>query len=277
MESPRASLDAVKTHLLQKGIPIKKGLSQNFLINVEAAFHIVSLLHNDSSVCIEIGPGIGALTEQLLKTQKVIAIEKDADFLDALSSFTSNKDFTLVHHDARLYDFSMHRNFSLVTNAPYSISLDLLRMICSLHHSIVQVVCIFQKEYVQKVTEAIHPLRYLLPLLFNLRKERILPRSFFYPQPKVASQIIVLSRKVCPPFQVEKAYNFLQYLCLHKKQTLGNTMQHFYQKDWLFHFLKEHDILPSKRIHEVALPLMENMLLSLFTIGNSCQDGNRNR
>ena len=118
----------IKTAELVKKYNFKfsKSLGQNFLIDDSVPRDIVS----GAEVCkddlvIEIGPGVGTLTAQLLNTAKrVVAIELDNDLIPILSQeLGDNPNFTLIHNDALKVDFNEiigdEQSVKLVANLPY--------------------------------------------------------------------------------------------------------------------------------------------------------------
>jgi 16S rRNA (adenine1518-N6/adenine1519-N6)-dimethyltransferase len=110
----------------------KKSLSQNFLVNSDALQAMHDLIDPKAQdLFVEIGPGKGALTEQVLPhVQQLIAVELDSDLLPSLKKrFAVYGDrFRLLHHDALAYDFSQvtqgsdFSHFRLIGNLPYHIT-----------------------------------------------------------------------------------------------------------------------------------------------------------
>ena len=121
----------VKTAELVKKYNFKfsKSLGQNFLVDDSVTRDIVSGADvNKEDLAIEIGPGVGTLTAQLLKTAKrVVAIELDNDLIPILEQeLGGNPNFTLIHNDALKVDFNEiigdEKSVKLVANLPYYVT-----------------------------------------------------------------------------------------------------------------------------------------------------------
>ena len=121
----------VKTAELVKKYNFKfsKSLGQNFLIDDSVPRDIVAGAEVDSEdLVIEIGPGVGTLTAQLLKkAKKVVAIELDNDLIPILEQeLGDNPNFTLIHNDALKVDFNEvigeEKSVKLVANLPYYVT-----------------------------------------------------------------------------------------------------------------------------------------------------------
>jgi 16S rRNA (adenine1518-N6/adenine1519-N6)-dimethyltransferase len=102
----------------------KKSLGQNFLIDKNTINKIISKIDISHNNIIEIGPGLGALTEKILdnKPKKLIVIEKDFELYKKLLNKFDKKKITIINDDALIYDFSKLQNYKLISNLPYNIS-----------------------------------------------------------------------------------------------------------------------------------------------------------
>ena len=121
----------VKTAELVKKYNFKfsKSLGQNFLVDDSVPRDIVLGAEvNEEDLVIEIGPGVGTLTVQLLKkAKKVVAIELDNDLIPILTQeLGENPNFTLIHNDALKVDFNEiigeEKSVKLVANLPYYVT-----------------------------------------------------------------------------------------------------------------------------------------------------------
>ena len=121
----------VKTAELVKKYNFKfsKSLGQNFLVDDSVPRDIVLGAEVDENdLVIEIGPGVGTLTAQLLnKAKKVVAIELDNDLIPILTKeMGDNPKFTLIHNDALKVDFNEiigdEKSVKLVANLPYYVT-----------------------------------------------------------------------------------------------------------------------------------------------------------
>lgn len=194
----------------------EKAFGQNFLIDQSTLNAVVEAAElNVNDIALEIGPGLGALTEDLLATgAQVLTIERDRKFIDYLrTKFGSQKNFSLTQGDAAELNWNellpADRPWKFVSNLPYAISSYALRMALWAPKPASRVVVMLQREVAERALALLRPTAdssrsSLLSLMVALRCEsgliarRVAPGCFF-PSPKVESAILVLS-----PFAPEK-------------------------------------------------------------------------
>ena len=131
----------------------KKHFGQNFLTSIPARIAIVKAGNLTSSdTILEIGPGKGFLTEELLNTgAKIIALEKDAELLPILTDkFSSYKNFNLIEGDALTYK-PENKKYKLIANIPYYITGAILEHYLSNKNQPSQMVVLIQKEVAERV------------------------------------------------------------------------------------------------------------------------------
>ncbi|MFA7663132.1 MAG: 16S rRNA (adenine(1518)-N(6)/adenine(1519)-N(6))-dimethyltransferase RsmA [Patescibacteria group bacterium] len=176
----------------------KKQLGQNFLINDSIVTKIVETgeITPDDTV-IEVGPGTGILTEELVKTgAAVLAIEKDFDLITKLKrNIGEPKNIKIIHQDALWFDLSNLEKYKVVANIPYNITSPLIRKFLEGDNKPELMVLTIQKEVAERITaKPGSSERGLLTIIveFYADAEIILdvPRKNFYPVPKVDSAII---------------------------------------------------------------------------------------
>lgn len=139
----------------------KKSLGQNFLTSIPARLAITKAGNLDESdTVLEIGPGKGFLTEELLKTKaKVVAVEKDDDLLGLLTEkfkdFENDGKFTLISKD--ILDFSpeneplLSPSYKVVANIPYYITGAILQKFLTSSHPPTTLVVLVQEEVAKRV------------------------------------------------------------------------------------------------------------------------------
>src|SRR5262249_21442764 len=137
----------------------KKSFGQNFLIDSNIVQKIVDAISPAAEdTIIEIGPGRGALTEELVKSGgQVIAIELDRDLIGPLEQqFVGNDNFRLLSVDALKTDYAELRppekKLKLVANLPYYISTAILQRLIESRHDFSEMVLMFQREVVERIT-----------------------------------------------------------------------------------------------------------------------------
>ena len=173
----------------------KKSLGQNFLIDKNIINKIINTIEITNNNIIEIGPGLGALTEKILekKPNKLIIIEKDFELYKKLLIKFDKKKITIINDDALLYDFSNLKNFKLISNLPYNISSKFLLKMIKLNNNFTDLVCMIQSELADKFNynkgkmnkyKFISEYYSKYKILFNVSP------NVFYPRPKVNSKVI---------------------------------------------------------------------------------------
>ncbi|MEO6052300.1 MAG: 16S rRNA (adenine(1518)-N(6)/adenine(1519)-N(6))-dimethyltransferase RsmA [Pyrinomonadaceae bacterium] len=189
----------------------KKSLGQNFLRDDGVVKKIVDALDlHDNELVIEIGPGQGALTVELLKKAgKVIAIEFDRDLIEALRvQFSSFKDFELINEDALSVDFAAalrdrdgNQKIKLVANLPYNISTPILQRLIAQREIFSAIVLMFQREVVERITARPGTknrgfLSVMVEDAFHAEYLFDVAPKAFQPVPKVWSAVVRLTPKV---------------------------------------------------------------------------------
>jgi 16S rRNA (adenine1518-N6/adenine1519-N6)-dimethyltransferase len=202
-------LSDMRELLSARDIQLTKSLGQNFLHDQNQLRRIADAgeLKADDHV-LEIGPGLGPLTELLLeRAGHVLAIEKDARLVTVLRErFAGNEKLELVHADAlevvreRQRDWS---TFKLVANLPYSVASPILVELAQNDRSPQRMVATLQREVVDRIAATPDTDHYgLLTLLLQLRYEVAgwfkVPRGCFFPEPDVESACVTLVKRPVP-------------------------------------------------------------------------------
>lgn len=192
-----------------KGFKFKKGFGQNFLTDPKICKKIVDRAKIEGGVVLEIGPGSGILTNELLKrAEKVIAVEKDKDLIPILEEkFKDIKNFELINEDFLRLDLNKiveenekFKEFRICANLPYYITSSAVIKILSSKLEIKTTTLMLQKEvakrFVAKKGESNYGsisvfVQYFSEpeILFNVL------RGSFFPPPKVDSAVINLKKK----------------------------------------------------------------------------------
>jgi 16S rRNA (adenine1518-N6/adenine1519-N6)-dimethyltransferase len=184
-----------------------KRLGQHFLVDTNTPDKIISSADfRSSDVVLEIGPGQGALTLPLSKTvSRIVAVEKDIrlmDFLRKRLSASGISNVALVCQDILRFDFDAipfppSGKVQVIGNLPYNISSPVLEKLIHYHARLGRAVLMFQREVAERLTAAPCTKRYgamTLLIRYHARPTRLLevPRSAFYPVPKVDSMVVEL-------------------------------------------------------------------------------------
>lgn len=207
MSSTRPS--DVRRWLDEAGVVPSRRLGQNFLIDGNIARIVAEMagLTPDSAV-LEIGPGCGALTEELLRRAgRVVAIEKDERLHGLLARrFAGHPSLELVRGDALEED--MLRWFPdgpdfVVANLPYSVGTRILVRLCELPRCPRAIVVTLQREVVQRIVTPPGGRDYGLisvaaQRLYRVECLRVVPPSCFFPAPEVDSAVIRMTAHPVP-------------------------------------------------------------------------------
>ena len=192
-----------------------KRLGQNFLIDDTVLQDIVSGAEiGKEDFIIEIGPGVGTLTRELLRRAKrVCAIELDYDLLSILNEELKEFDnFQLIHKDALKVDFNevigTEESVKVVANLPYYVTTPIIAKLLKENYKFKSLTIMIQKEVAERI--AAEPggkdygsLSVLVQYYCNTKVLRKVPATSFIPQPKVESTVIRLDRLEKPRVQVK--------------------------------------------------------------------------
>jgi 16S rRNA (adenine1518-N6/adenine1519-N6)-dimethyltransferase len=172
-------------------------MDQNIIKKIAPAAQI-----SKSDIVVEIGAGIGVLTEILAQeSRKIIAVELDSNLVDVLKEKLADYDNVEIHSgDILKFDFnsislSYGCKVKVVGNVPYNISSPLIFHLLSCRSSIDSFILMLQKEVVQRLAALPNNKSYgvpsvLLQMFASVEKIFDVPASSFYPQPKVESAVI---------------------------------------------------------------------------------------
>ena len=198
----------VKTAELVKKYNFKfsKSLGQNFLIDDSVPRDIVAGAEvNSEDLVIEIGPGVGTLTAQLLKkAKKVVAIELDNDLIPILEQeLGDNPNFTLIHNDSLKVDFNEvigeEKSVKLVANLPYYVTTPIIVKLLKDGYNFKSLTIMIQKEVAERMNaepgnKDYGALSLLVQYYCNTSIVRKVPPACFIPRPKVDSIVIRLDK-----------------------------------------------------------------------------------
>ena len=199
-------LSNMRAVLGERNIQLTKSLGQNFLHDQNQLRRIAAaaaLSANDS--VLEIGPGLGPLTELLLDSAgHVLAIEMDARLVDLLRQrFAHRRNLELVHADA--LDIARDRTrdwqeWKLAANLPYSVASPILVELAQNPRRPERLVATLQLEVAKRLMARVGDEDYgvltlLLQLRYAAREWFKIPRGCFFPEPDVDSACVVLLRR----------------------------------------------------------------------------------
>ena len=257
--------------LKKYGFSFKKSLGQNFLIDPNILRNIVSHAHlSDESGAIEVGPGIGALTEHLARAaKKVVSFEIDQRLLPVLEDTLSPyNNVTIVHSDILKADVAKViaeempgiKDIMVVANLPYYVTTPILLKLLHDQLPIRGFVVMMQKEVADRITAVPGTKEYgslSIAIQYYVTAEiaMTVPKTVFMPQPNVDSAVIRLIKREQPPVIV-KDEDFLfevsRLSFAQRRKTILNNLQSGLlngkeKKEFILQALQESGIEPTRR------------------------------
>ena len=198
----------------------KKSLGQNFLIEKNIVKKIVNLSYINKKNVLEIGPGKGYLTDEILKKKpkNLILIEKDYNLAKYLKEkYSAVKTVTVINCDILKFDLTslLKRKLSILGNLPYNISSQILIKVLKeekIINNLDNLIFMFQKELGEKIISKFpskHYGRLSIITSFKLKiiKKFLVSPNCFFPKPKVTSMVVHFRPYKNKSFYIKNLYN----------------------------------------------------------------------
>ena len=190
---------------------VKKRLGQNFIIDKNLTKFITDKLlvknENKNNLILEIGPGLGALTDNLIKskdTNNIVSIEYDNKFFNFLKKKYSNfNNIKFINNDILNVDISKiveNCNYVVISSLPYYLATPIISKLLNYEKLPETMVLLVQEEIANRLISKPNCKDYgkisvKLQLLFSIKKIKKIPPDVFYPKPLVQSSIIICNKK----------------------------------------------------------------------------------
>ena len=234
-----------ETKFLMKkyNITANKNLGQNFLIENSVIHTILdSAKISNEDLIIEIGPGLGTLTQELLqRAKKVIAIELDEKMTIILNDrFRFYDNFQLMHQDILKVDLKTiiqeekipKEHVKIVANLPYYITTPIIMKLLEDKLPIESITVMVQKEVAERLTaipgeKNTGAITYCVSYYSEPTEVMVVPNSFFIPAPQVDSEVIHLTIRENPPVILKKEDLFFKVIkasFMQRRKTLMNGL-----------------------------------------------------
>ncbi len=266
----KVSTPSKTNDLLKKyDIKLKKSLGQNFLVDPNILRNIVAAADLDESKgALEIGPGIGALTQHLADVAgRVVAVEIDQRLFPVLKeTLAEYPNVQLIHGDILKIDleellkehFQDMSQVSVVANLPYYVTTPIVMKLLEARLPLEHIVVMVQKEVAERMgaapgTKQYGSLSVAVQYYCEPKVVAIVPGSVFIPRPDVDSAVIRLTVRSKPPVEVKDELFFfevMQSCFVQRRKTLWNNMVSKFgkdNKDQLIRALERSNIDPSRR------------------------------
>jgi 16S rRNA (adenine1518-N6/adenine1519-N6)-dimethyltransferase len=251
-----------------------KRLGQHFLVDEDIPAKIISSADFQSSdVVLEIGPGRGALTLSLSRTvSRIVAVEKDVrleDFLRKRLSSSAISNVTLICRDILTFDLDAiplapSGKIQVIGNLPYNISSPVLKKLIRHRDRLSRAVLMFQREVAERLTAPPCTKGYgalTLLIRYHARPTCLfeVPRSAFYPVPKVDSMVVELDFDRPYPSQGVGEDNFgraVKGAFAHRRKTLLNSLKGYlpaWEPRFLLKRITDCGIDPARRAETLTM------------------------
>lgn len=241
MQNPYITPGRVRAALRALELRPTRGMGQNFLTDPQALEQIVAAADlGPQDTVLEVGPGLGVLTWELLRAAgRVVAVELDRRLLARLETeFAAAPNLTLVQGDvlnippeqALAAAGALPERYKLVANLPYAITSAVLRHMLEAARPPELMVVLVQWEVAKRITAGPGDLSVLAHSVQIYAEPEIVarvPSDSFYPAPEVDSAILRLRRRPRPAVQVDSIDGLMRVIksgFLQARKKLGNAL-----------------------------------------------------
>lgn len=263
----------IKNLLSKQGSRPSKGLGQNFLIDKNVLEKIIKTANiNPDNVVLEVGPGIGTLTQELAKrAKKVIAVEKDEAMIKILSeTLADHKNIEIINADILKLDPKPYtlNPYKVVANIPYYITSPLIRNLLENNNPPSEIILLVQKEVAQRICSKPSKMSLLSVSVQFYAEPQIISyvsKNCFWPAPKVDSAII----KITPNVGCRTSHNSDLFFKIvragfsHPRKQLLNNLSSGLKLDrkTTEEWLKKNNISPLARAETLSVSDWRNLAL----------------
>lgn len=266
---PKIAKRDVTMHIIRRfGLSLSKKLGQNFLISEQAVDQIVGAANlTPQDTVLEVGPGIGTLTQGLAETgASVVAVELDTRLVDVLSTTLEGYDnIRIVHGDILKIDISREiqaAKYKVVANLPYYITTPIIMTLLEQRLPVEVLVTMVQKEVAERMIASpggkdygalsVAVQYYTEPaILFDV------PPASFIPAPAVDSSVVRCVVREKPPVDLVEERRFFQVVKAafsQRRKTLSNALKTTgLSADHISHILSTAGIDPMRRGETLTL------------------------
>lgn len=272
MQGKIGNTSFVNKALNDNNLHAKKKFGQNFLTDQNILSSIVdsAYLDKDTAV-IEIGPGLGSLTEHLCnKAGFVLCYEIDGDLIPILKENLSNYDnFDVIHKDILEVDInkdieeklSKYNKVYVVANLPYYITTPIILGLLSKTDKITRYVMMMQLEVADRIcgkpkTKDYNALSIAIKYRSEATKVCKVPRTVFIPAPNVDSAVVKLDlydNKKYNTINEEFFFNFIRVCFNQRRKTIVNNLSSEFNKELILKALDKFNIKPTARSEELDI------------------------
>lgn len=226
-----SNIKDLKVAMQLAGIKANKGLGQHFLIDKESVEAIIDAAEiTPDDTVLEVGPGLGVMTDELAKTgAQIVAVETDRTLVELLNRRLPD---TVQVKEADIMKFNLAdlpADYKVVANVPYYITSPIIRLLMESKNPPIHSVLLIQKEVAERIAAqpgAMSILALSVQYYADVALVVDVPRDRFYPIPNVDSMVIKLTRKIQPAFEADthKLFRLIKAGFGEKRKQLRNSL-----------------------------------------------------
>ena len=239
----------------------KKKFGQNFLIDANTVDKIARDACSSELKTIEIGPGLGALTEMLLKYSKSVdAYEIDRDMYELLKQGIDDERLSVYLGDFLDVDLSVYQeSVNVCANLPYYVTTPILFKLFESGLDIKKISVMVQKEVGDRLnakvgSEDYSALSVEVQYLYDVKLEMNVSRKVFYPMPNVDSAVISFTPKRERDYDFERGFfEFVKNCFRMRRKTLHNNLKDLYDKETIERVYEDCGLKEQIRAQELDL------------------------
>ncbi len=212
---------------------LKKKYGQNFLIDQNILTKISSLINSENLKILEIGPGDGKLTDQIIlkKPSILTLVEVDEDLIENLKKkYLNYKNINLINADILNYEIN-NKYEIIISNLPYNISSQILVKLSTMSNSPETLILMFQKEFAQRLLDKkLNSLNSLINCLYSVKLNFNISKNCYRPIPKVDSSVLTFKKLKNGLLGIEEINKFIIFkrdLFSHKRKSLKNLLKKY--------------------------------------------------
>jgi len=242
----------------------KKSLGQHWLKERTVLANIADEAHITSEdTVLEIGPGLGTLTSELLRrAKKVVAVELDEDLARKLPGQFPGTSLEVVNQDILEFDLrTLPENYVVVANVPYYITSKIVQLLTTATNKPRTIVLLIQKEVAERMAAEPGDMSILAvsaQIYAEVHLGEVVPAELFIPPPKVDSQVVILEMRTTPLVSVEQEKAFFRvvkagFIAKRKKLRSSLASGLHISKPEAEALLRSHNISPDSRAEDLTL------------------------
>lgn len=266
------TINEIKDYFALENSHAKKELGQNFLVKPIIAANIVeSLKIKETDNVLEIGPGLGSLTELIIdKVQNFTVCEYDQKFVNYLNKAFENKNVKIVKNNILKFDDCSFNK--VLGNLPYYITTDIIEFVTTKFSNLEQAVFMIQKECLERIKsvegKSFNALNVYLMLSFNIRTLFTVKKSNFFPIPGVDSIVFSLDRIKEADLNFNKSvYKVAKILFSNRRKIISNNLKGLvHRNEDLLEVLKSLGLEANLRAEELKLNDYVNLTKMLLNL-----------